>query len=201
VQRFFLLLIPVAGLISCSSSWSDSGLEPASQGATVTEIDKKGGNNPFAFKNEDIEKGDNGSITGGKRSMYDSKSESAYAKANGSLPEYLQRSYQKKAWAGGKNYSAGSYQTGTYGQSDKKSWFGGKKSNEVNQVARGFGQDFSTGSYRTGVANETGRGVVTGSNAYVEGRNRDGWGRIPTILSESEHRRLSMGQAKSLLGR
>ena len=201
MQRLVWLLIVTSGLVSCSSSSSDSGLEPEAQGATVTKIDKKGKNNPFAFNNEDVEKGDNGSITGGKRSMYDTQAESAYAKANGDLPDYLQRSYQKKAWAGGKNYSTGSYQTGSYGESGKKSWFGGRKSNEASRVAGATGKDFSTGSYQTGSANETGRSVRTGSNAYVEGRNSDGWGRTPTIFSASEYRSLSMGQARRLLGR
>lgn len=196
-----LLSIVATGLVSCSSSSSESGLEPGPEGASVTEIDKKGKNNPFAFKNEDVQKGDNGEITGGKRSMYDAKAESAYAKANGDSPNYLQKSYQKKAWAGGKDYSTGSYRTGSYGQSGKKSWFGGRKSSEGNQIARASGKDFSTGSYGTGSANEAGRSVGTGSSAYVNSRNSDGWGRVPTIIDESEHRSLSMGQAKSLLGR
>lgn len=201
MQRLFMLSAVALGLVSCSTSSSESGLDAGPDGANVTEIDKKGKNNPFAFKNEDVEKGDNGAITGGKRSMYDAKAESAYAKANGDLPNYLQRSYQKKAWAGGKNYSTGSYQTGSYGQSGKKSWFGGRKSNESDQIANASGRNYSTGSYGTGSANESGRSVRTGSNPYVDSRNSDGWGRVPTIIDEADHRRMSMGQAKSLLGR
>jgi hypothetical protein len=198
MQRFFLLLIAAAGLVSCSSSSStaETDLEPTGGG----EVNIKK-NNPFAFKNEDVERGDSDSITGGKRSQYDARKQSAYAKANGTLPAYLQKSYQKKAWAGGKDYSTGSYQTGSYGDAGKKSRFGGRKSNESNQIANASGQNFSTGSYRTGSANESGRGIQKKSSAYTESRNKNGWGRTPTILSEGEYRSISMGQAKSLLGR
>lgn len=203
MKRFFLLLFSAAGLVSCSSLSSETGLEPSTErtGAREIAIDEGGGNNPFAFNNEDVQQGDNGSITGGKRSQYDSKMKSAYAQANGTVPAYMQRSYQQKAWAGGKDYSAGSYQTSKNSNAGKKSWFGGRKSNEASQVARASGQDFSTGSYRTGSANETGQSVKTGSNAYTESRNSNGWGGIPVILTTDEYRSISMGQTKSLLGR
>ena len=201
--RYFLLLIASAGLVSCASSSSSDSDAIAGGGAPVkseTTIGKD--SNPFAFKQTDIQQGDDGSITGGKRSQYESKVESAYAKANSSVPAYLQRSYQKTAWSGKKNYSAGSYETSESKNTGKRSWFGGRKSNEANQVARASGQDYSTGSFKTGGANESGRSVRTGSNAYTESRTSDGWGRRPVILNEGEyHRNLSLGQAKSLLGR
>ncbi|MFT6180850.1 MAG: hypothetical protein ACI9NQ_001902 [Paracoccaceae bacterium] len=204
MQRFFLLLISAAGLVSCSSSSSsESGLESSAErtGARKITIGEDGGNNPFAFNKEEVQKGDDGSITGGKRSQYDSQMKSAYAQANGKIPNYMESSYQKKAWAGGKDYSTGSYQTAKNRNAGKKSWFGGRKSNEASQVARASGQDYSTGSYRTRSANETGRAVRTGSNAYTESRTSNGWGRAPVILTSEEYRSISMGQAKSLLGR
>lgn len=159
------------------------------------------GNNPFVFKKEDVESGENGVVTTGKRSRYDKKMSSAYAQANSGQASYLQKDYQKKAWSGNKNYSTGSFKAGSYRDSSKQSRFGGKSSSEANQVARASGQNFSTGSYRTGAANENSLTVPTGTNAYAESRASDGWGRSPVIISEQEHRRLSMGQARSLLGR
>jgi len=191
------------GLVSCSSS-SSSGEAPDPRASTGSEIKigEDGSNNPFAFNQTDVQQGDDGSIVGGKRSQYSSRVESAYAKANSSLPEYLQRSYQKSAWSGSKNYGTGSYETSESKDSGKRSWFGGRKSGESDQVARASGQNYSTGSYRTGGASEAGRAVRTGSSGYIDSQNSKGWGRKkPVILSEGEYRSLSLGQAKSLLGR
>ncbi len=202
MQRFFLLLITATGLISCSSSDPEVvDFTPESTGGRNIQIGEDGGNNPFAFKQEDIQQGDDGTITGGKRSQFDSRLESAYAKANSSVPAYMERSYQKAAWSGGKDYGTGSYETAESKNSGKRSWFGGRKSKEANQVAKAAGRNYGTGSYRTGSANETGRSVKTGSNAYAKSRAGNGWARKPVILTEDQYRSISMGQAKSLLGR
>lgn len=201
MQRFLLLLVPFLGLVSCSSSdESGASAEPQESGAkNWGELTDN--NNPFVFKKEDVESGEDGVVTSGKRSQFDKRTRSAYAEANSSVPSYLQKDYQKKAWAGGKDYSTGSYKTKGFGGSDKKSWFAGKSSNEASKVARASGQNYATGSYRTGSANETGRSVASGSSNYVERRAADGWGRSPAILTPQDQRKLTMGQAKSLLGR
>ncbi|MDC0321541.1 hypothetical protein OAL30_01700, partial [Akkermansiaceae bacterium] len=59
---------------------------------------------------------------------------------------------------------------------------------------------FGTGSYRTGSSSESGRKISTGSSSYVDQQARDGWRRLKIIESD-EYRSISMGQAKSLLGR
>jgi hypothetical protein len=200
VKCFFLPLISIAGLVSCSSS-PETGLTPPESGKNEIIMAEDGSNNPFTFKPEDVLQGDDGTVTGGKRSQYDSRMESAYAKANSKVPSYMQSSYQKAAWSGGKNYGTGSYKTSESDQGAKKSWFGGRKSKESSKVARASGQDFSTGSFQTGSANETGRTVKTGSNAYAESRSGNAWAGKPVILTEGEYRSISMGQAKSLLGR
>ncbi|MGD1978427.1 MAG: hypothetical protein PVJ98_03475, partial [Akkermansiaceae bacterium] len=66
--------------------------------------------------------------------------------------------------------------------------------------ASATGRDFSTGSYRTGSANEQGKVRPTGSSAYVDEQVSDGWRKIQ-ILENKQYRKLTMGQAKSLLGR
>ncbi|MEN8681336.1 MAG: hypothetical protein ABF391_14930 [Akkermansiaceae bacterium] len=201
MQRFFNLLIFSFGLVSCSSSDKDTGLTaPEPQGARQVEIGKDGSNNPFAFNKSDVEQGENGLITGGKRSQFDQKTNSAYVNANAKAPAYLQKSYSKQTWAGAKNYSTGSYQTSGYRQSGRKSWFGGRESSQANKIANASGKGFGTGSYQTGSATESGRRVSTGSSAYVDQQARDGWRRVK-IIEGDEYRSISMGQAKSLLGR
>lgn len=197
--RALLLIATAAGLVSCSSSdQGEASVEPERTGANKMDISS--GNNPFAFKKEDVNRGADG-VVSGKRSMYDKKAESAYAAANSKTPSYLKKSYQKTAWRGGKNYSTGSFATSSYGESDKSSRFAGQSSRESTRVSRSSGVDYSTGSYRTGSANEAGRSIVKETNAYTERQTADGWGRSAPILSETEYRKMSMGQAKSLLGR
>jgi len=201
MQRFLLLLIPFLGLASCSSSdESEASAEPQESGAKnwgkMTD-----NNNPFTFKKEDVESGVDGVVTSGKRSQFDKRTRSAYTEANSSVPSYLQKDYQKKTWAGGKDYATGSYKTKGFGGSEKRSWFAGKSSDEMSKVARASGQNYATGSYQTGSANEVGRSVVSGSSRYVQSRAADGWGRSPSILTPQDQRQLTMGQAKSLMGR
>ncbi|MEO1833290.1 MAG: hypothetical protein ABGZ08_12220, partial [Akkermansiaceae bacterium] len=67
MQRFFYLGILAVGLVSCSNSTKNTEVASVDQGARMMEIDKDGNNNPFAFKKSDVEQGDSGLITGGKR--------------------------------------------------------------------------------------------------------------------------------------
>ena len=194
------MAVAAAGLVSCSSSSPETGLDKEPSGAEKVKLSKDGSNNPFAFSQEDIQRGDDGRITGGKRSQYELKAESAYARANADAPARFQRSYQKQQWAGSRDFTTGSYRTGSFRESGSKSWLGGRKSREAGQVAGVAGQGFETGSYRTGRANEQGRARPTGSSAYVDEQAQDGWRKIQ-ILDQKEYRSLSMGQAKTLLGR
>ena len=201
MQRFFFLLILSFGLASCSSSDSDTGLTaPESEGGRNVSIGKDGSNNPFAFKKSDVEQGDNGLITGGKRSQFEQQANSAYANANASAPAYLQKSYSRQTWAGAKDYSTGSYKTGRYGKSVQQSRFDSRQSNQANRVANSDGKGFGTRSYRTGSAIESGSNASKGSSAYVDEQRGDGWRRVK-IIEGDEYRSISMGQAKSLLGR
>lgn len=200
VQRLLIVAFAAAGLVSCSSSSPETGLAPEPSGAKQVDISKDGSNNPFAFSKEDIQRGDDGSITGGRRSQFELKADSAYARANADKAAYLQRSYNKETWSGSRRYSTGSYQTKANANSQRKSWFGGRKSRDAGRVARASGSGYQTGSYRTGSANENGRTRATGSSAYVDEQVEDGWRKI-RILDSKEYRSLSLGQARSLLGR
>lgn len=194
------MMICAAGLVSCSSNSSESGLAPEKSGANEVTIGKDGSNNPFAYSKDDIQKGNDGRVTGGKRSQFELKSESAYAKAGKNGPAQFQKSYQKEKWAGSRDFSTGSYKTASNRSSKRKSWFGRRKSSDANKVAGAAGQDFNTGSYRTGQANESGRTRTTGSSGYVDEQRNDGWRQI-RVMDNKKYRSITMGQAKSLLGR
>ena len=189
-----------AGLVSCSSSTSETGIDPEPTGANQVNIQKDGSNNPFAFNKDDVNKAKDGRVTGGKRSQFELKADSAYAKANADASGYLKRSYHKQSWSGARDFSTGSYETGSYGKSKSKSWFSIRRSKNDGRMASAAGRDFSTGSYRTGSANEQGKVRPTGSSAYVDEQVSDGWRKIQ-ILENKQYRKLTMGQAKSLLGR
>ena len=166
----------------------------------MVTINKDGDNNPFAFKKSDVEQGDSGLITGGKRSQFEQKASSAYADANANSPAYLKKSYNRRTWAGPKDYSTGAYKSNGFGQSGQKSGFGDRKAAQGNKVANAGGKGFGTGSYRTRTSSEGGRKISTGSSSYVDQQALDGWRRLKIIESD-EYRSISMGQAKSLLGR
>lgn len=200
MQRFFFIALTVAGLVSCSSSSSETGVDPEPSGANQVTISKDGSNNPFAFSKEDIQRGADGRVTGEKRSQFEQQAESAYAEANDNLPAYLQKDFQKKTWRGSRDFRTGSYQTASYRESDQRSRFAGQRLREANKTARAAGEDFTTGSYRTGQANESGQIRPTGSSAYVDEQVADGWRKIQ-IIDDKEYRSITMDQAKSLLGR
>jgi len=170
------------------------------QGARMVTIDKEGNNNPFAFKKSDVEQGDSGLITGGKRSQFEQRAGAAYADANSQAPAYLKKSYNRKTWAGPKDYSTGSYKTSGFRQADQRSGFGNRKATKATKLQAQERRGLRTGSYRTGSSSESGRKISTGSSSYVDQQARDGWRRLKIIESD-EYRSISMGQAKSLLGR
>lgn len=187
-----------AGLVSCSSSSNETEVASEPSGANKVKISE--GNNPFAYSKEDIQRGEGGQFTGGKRSQFEQKAESAYARANANAPAYLQKDFQKQTWQGSRDFRTGSYRTASYRNAGQRSRFGSRRSREANKVAGAAGEDFSTGSYRTGQANENGQVQTTGSSGYVDEQAADGWRKIQ-ILEQKEYRSISMDQARSLLGR
>lgn len=187
-------------MTSCSSGGSADPAPAAQASSGVQEKELSSGNNPFAFGPEDVQRGDDMRITGGKRSQFERQAESAYAKANADAPAYLQKDFGKKSWRGSRDFRTGSYQTASYRESGQQSRFAGRRLSEADRRARAAGQDFRTGSYRTGQANENGQVRPTGSSGYVDEQAADGWRQIQ-ILEEDEYRSISIDQARSLLGR
>lgn len=198
MKRLILFSFLLAGLSSCSSSSEDGEGGESAQNSKVGKEYSLNQKNPFEWSDDDVQKATNGTIEGGKRSRYDKAGSSKYAQKGAA--SYLNKSYTKEAWKGGKNYNTGSYRAESFGSSGKQSRFSNQRSGENSQVARASGQNYSTGSYRTGSVQEAGRSARTGSSGYVDNR-RDNYGWIPTVYSRDDHRRMSMGEAKSLLSR
>lgn len=197
--QFLLLTLPIF-LGACSSTESEVQAPELAAQQTGQEYSLRQ-NNPFEWSNDDIQRDDGGNFAGGKRSEYDQKKVASYGKDR-KAPGYFSRDYHSKAWNGSKDYSAGSYQGGkSYSESNKRSWFGGKKSRAGDQVAQGTHQSYRTGSYGTGSATETGQSArVAPNSGYL--KSRQSVKRKPLlIIEQDEYRQLSVDQSRSLLGK
>jgi len=178
-----------------------SSTETSSEEFTSAEL--KGGremsltqNNPFAWKKDDVQRGDGDVITGGKRSSFDKRVASSYGTKDSS-PKYTSKRYQSKAWVGNKDYSKGSFRTQEWG-SNKKSRYAGRASNEAGSTARAAGQKYKTGQFGSGSARESTKSAVNHTANSYGGKR---WGYKPPIYSYDEYRQMTIGQTRSLLGK
>lgn len=197
-----LSLLSFLGLGACSPTETKL---PASEVAAV----KSGGeynlrqNNPYEWSSDDVQGGADGTFAGGKRSQYDQRKMSSYAKSR-KMPDFYSREFHSKNWNGSKDYSAGSYQVSkTANESGKRSWFGGKKSGHSGSSAYGVGKAYDSRSYRTASVHEAGQASArTGTDAsgYVESRRAVK--RKPLlVMSQDQYRQMSVDQSRSLLGK
>ena len=196
----FLWTLPIFfGLGACSSTESEvSAPEMATVNSGLeTNLQQ---NNPYEWSNSDIQRGEDGNFTGGKRSHYDQKKIASYGK-NRKAPGYFSRDYHSKVWNGSKDYSTGSFQREkSYQEANKRSWFGGEKSRSDGKIAQGSRTSYQTGSYRKGSANESGQSIQVPHSGYLRSRRRAG--RKPLlIIEQDEYRQLSVDQSRSLLGK
>jgi hypothetical protein len=186
------------GVVSCSSNQVDTGEVKGTAVETGSEyhLNQK---NPFEWSSEDVQKGSGGTFEGGKRSQFDKKGESSYAKSR-KTPGYFSRDFQSAAWNGSKDYSAGSYSGGEKtSAAGKKSWFGWKKNKDANKVARAAGQNFRTGNYTTASARESGNIVASPNSSYADSQRI---GAKPVIIySQESYRQMTIDQSRSLLGK
>ncbi|MDB4405844.1 MAG: hypothetical protein QNL24_04475 [Akkermansiaceae bacterium] len=198
ILQVYCLAVLVVGLVSCSSSQVDTGEVKGAAVETGGEfhLNQK---NPFEWSSEDVQRGSGGTYEGGKRSQFDAKGESSYAKSR-KAPGYFSRDFQSAAWNGNKNYSTGSYDAGKKtSTAGNKSWFGWKKNKDANKVARAAGQNFQTGGYTTAAARESGNIVASPNSAYADSQRI---GAKPIIIySQESYRQMTMDQSRSLLGR
>ncbi|MGE9268704.1 MAG: hypothetical protein ACQKBY_11455 [Verrucomicrobiales bacterium] len=191
-----LLVFATAFLVSCAGG--DKEMEELiPEGARTVDLNSSDKYNWM----KDVQMGKDGSITGGKRSMYDNAGSAGY-RGRVKTPEYLKKDYYQKEWNGSKNYAAGSYD-GKMGarESGTNSRFGGQQAHGSGQEAWMAGKNYAAGTYQTGNARERSRDEVERSGvAVVEHRERV-WGWNPTIYSKDEYRKMTMQETRSLLGK
>ncbi len=195
-----LLYIPIfLGLAACSSQQVDTGEVTGTAQETGGEYSLND-KNPFEWSADDVERGDSGNFEGGKRSRYDGRGESSYAKSR-KTPGYMTREYHSAAWNGKKDYSTGSYSGSTKSSRDsKRSWFGWNKNLNADKVASASGKNYKAGSYNTGSARESGNTVASPSSPYADYRQRIGT-KPMVIFSQETYRQMSMNQSRGLLGK
>ncbi|MDB4508292.1 hypothetical protein N9051_01780 [Akkermansiaceae bacterium] len=203
VKHLALLFPPLfLGLGACSSKETETSAPEVAAVKSGGEFNLRQ-NNPYEWNSDDVQGGSSGTFAGGKRSQYDQRKMSSYAKSR-EMPDFYSREFHSKNWNGSKDYSAGSYQVSkTPNESGKRSWFGGKKSSHSGSSAYGVGKAYDAGSYRTASAREAGQASAsTGTDAggYVESRRAIK--RKPLlVMSKNEYRQMSVDQTRSLLGK
>ena len=135
-----------------------------------------------------------------KRSSFESKGESNYAKKDYQKQEYKTGDYAKKSWWGNKDYGSKKYAGNTDGSRfQTRSKLQGKGAREASTQAK-LHDPYQTGDYATCAAREAGTAPIKkGSNDQIENRRQTF--QPPEIIDWREQRSLTMDQSKGILGR
>lgn len=135
-----------------------------------------------------------------RRSEFESKGESNYAKKNYQKQEYKTGDYAKKSWWGNKDYGSKKYPGNTdASRFQTRSKLQGKGAPEAGTQAQ-LHAPYQTGDYATGAAREADTAPIRkGSNDQIENRRQTF--QPPEIIDWREQRSLSMDQSKGILGR
>jgi len=196
ILKYVFLLSFCLVVSSCSSSSEEEGTSKEFEGGHQV----KGQDymrDKYGINLQDVQQGEGDEIVGGKRSRYDERVSSAFAKGASKSPDYLKSRYHQKAWSGNKDYSKGSFKTDSW-SGTKTSRFANQSSRDSQKTARANDQDYSTGSYRTGGATEAGTSHVSSQQSHY-GQKR--WERNLQIFDYDDYRKMSLDQTKSLLGK
>lgn len=200
LMKLLMLIFSGLGVFllgSCASNKKVSNeLHP--QGARVMDLQSS---DKYDWK-KDIQVGEDGSITGGKRSQFDRASKNGGYRKEYKTPDYLTKNYDQKEWNGSKNYTTGSYQgTSQARETRQSSRYQGDRAHLVGQQSWLAGKQFDKGSYKTKGARE-GRAahVKTGENAQVANRKKV-WAWNPKIYNQDEYREMTVAETRSLLGK
>ena len=135
-----------------------------------------------------------------KRSSFESKGESNFAKKDYQKQEYKTGDYAKKSWWGNKDYGSKKYAGDTDGSRfQTRSKLQGKGAREASSQAK-LHAPYQTGDYATSAAREAGTAPIKkGSNDQIENRRQTF--QPPEIIDWREQRSLTMDQSKGILGR
>ena len=135
-----------------------------------------------------------------RRSQYESKGESQFARKNYKKQEYKTGDYTKKSWWGNKEYDRQAYAGDTDGSRfQKASALQGKGAREAATSAD-IPDNYDSGTYATDAANEAGTDAIKKtSNDAIENRRK--LYKQPEIIDWREQRSLTLDQSKGILGR
>lgn len=134
-----------------------------------------------------------------RRSEFESKGESTYAKKDYSKKAYKTGDYATKSWWGNKDYGSKKYAGNTDGSRfQTKSKLQDKGAREAGTNAK-IPDNYKTGAYATGAAHEAGAAPIKkGSNDQIE-NTRETF-QQPEIVDWREQRNMTQDQAKGILG-
>ncbi len=135
-----------------------------------------------------------------KRSSFESKGESNYAKKGYQKQVYKTGDYSKKSWWGNKQYDRKAYSGNTDGSRfQKTSGLQGQGAREAGNAAR-IPDPYATNTYATNAAREAGTDRL-GKNPDAATENRRKVFQQPEIIDWREQRSVTMEQSKGILGR
>lgn len=107
--------------------------------------------------------------------------------------------YSKKNWQGSRNFDPAKFKS-SKNRWDNEEWFVQKQAREAGNAARAQNESFATGDYRTASAREQGgRRLSRGSDVETDVRRRVY--QEPLIMEKEDYEKLSLDEAKGLLGR
>lgn len=135
-----------------------------------------------------------------KRSEFEGKGESYYAKKDFQQTSYKTADYAKQSWWGNQDYARKSYTGNTDGSRFQKPSSSQSQSAQESSTAAHLPTDpYKTSGYTTGAAHEAGTAPVRKtSNTAIDDRQKVF--QQPDIIDWKEQRGLSMDQSKGLLG-
>lgn len=193
-MKFLHLIVPLfVLLVSCAK---DSAAQKATAAPTHKSLNERlNEKNGYAQDANGNWKAQND-----KRSEFEGKGESYYAKKDFKQANYKTADYAKQSWWGNQDYARKSYTGNTDGSRFQKPSSSQSQSAQESSTAAHVPADpYQTSGYSTGAAREAGTAPVRKtSNTAIEDRRKVF--QQPDIIDWQQQRGLSMDQSKGLLG-
>ena len=174
---------------------SDEQVLALSESAGAAALDKR-----FTTDRTTVTYGEDGTVTGGKRSQFEGKKQVAFG-GDWDGKSYQKPEYQKTWWGGKKKSSTKQFvnnQDGSRFRAD--SLMMGRSAPQAGQRSAYDGKSAGTGGYHTGTARETGREAVPRSsgagNDWLRGTEVQ-----PRIIGYKQQQNMEIEETKKLLGR
>ena len=194
----FFFLASCSAMREVSRGSAAEGKANSESSAEKGTAQGKSRGNMFQWKDSDVQRGDDGSITGGRRSSYDQKRQASLGR-KGSQANYMDKDYVAKRWQGNKDFSKGSYSTKSYAESGKRSSATGERSRFSKKRASADGNTFATKAFSASSAREGGRNAITTPTSQFHGKKSGML--LPIFSKDQDFRNLSVDQTRNWLGR